>query len=67
MEPVSLKEQVVHAVKKKADSEKMVAEVCKESEQRMVRLYAPPACRNRAEKLTRLLVTDFVCRLLFRS
>lgn len=59
-EMFSLKEEVVRADTEKADEEQKVAEVCKETEQHMVRLNAALAGRNRAEKWKRLLLMESV-------
>lgn len=49
----SLKEQVERTDKEKADSDKLVAQVREESEQRMARLNVALIGHNRAVKLAR--------------
>lgn len=56
----SLKEQVAHTDTEKAEPSKLVARVCEDCEQRMVRFNVALFGRNRKLKLTRLLVTEFV-------
>lgn len=53
-----LKEQVARVDKKKADYDKFVAEVGKDSKQLFVRLSVVLVGRNRAEKLKLSLVTE---------
>lgn len=55
-----LKEQVERADPEKVDSHKLVAEVCEESKQRLVRLNVAIVGRNRAWKLAHALVTESV-------
>lgn len=56
-ELASLKEQVTRLDGEKGVSENVIAEVRKESKQLMVWLNVAPDGRNRAEKLTLLLVS----------
>lgn len=59
-EVTSLSDQAVGAVPEKAESHKIVANVCEKSEQLIVRLNVAVTGHNRAETLTRLLVTESI-------
>lgn len=54
------KEHVAHADTEKTDSDKLFAQVHEESEPRKVHLNVAIVGRNWAEKLTHLLVTEYV-------
>lgn len=53
----SLKEQMVRADTEKTDSEKIVADMSKESEKHIVDMNVALVCGDLAERLTSLLVT----------
>lgn len=55
-----LKKQVMCADTEKLELERVVADVCEKSEQRMVRLNVALAGWSRPEKLTRSVVTESV-------
>lgn len=60
LEVASLKEQVTHSDIEKGDSDKLMAEIPKDSELRMVRLNIAIVGRSRAHMLAHALMTESV-------